>query len=58
MQVFETILRYYNSSKYLTTNLYLQNVWKIQLHLNEEVENEDEATSNMTKQMKPQFKNY
>ncbi|XP_031276745.1 zinc finger BED domain-containing protein RICESLEEPER 2-like [Pistacia vera] len=42
----------------LERNLYLRNVWRVQVRLYEEMENEDEVLSTMASQMKEKFDKY
>ncbi|KAJ8754998.1 hypothetical protein K2173_015510 [Erythroxylum novogranatense] len=58
LKPFYDITTLFSGSKYPTANLYLQNVWKIQLCLIEEMESRDEVVSSMARQMKPKFDKY
>ncbi|XP_031272128.1 zinc finger BED domain-containing protein RICESLEEPER 2-like isoform X1 [Pistacia vera] len=58
LQPFYEITTLFSGSQYPTANLYLRNVWRIQVRLYEEMENEDEVLSTMASQMKGKFDKY
>ncbi|XP_031282330.1 zinc finger BED domain-containing protein RICESLEEPER 2-like [Pistacia vera] len=58
LQPFYEITTLFSGSQYPTANLYLRNVWRIQVRLYEEMENEDEVLSTMASQIKGKFDKY
>ncbi|XP_031268697.1 zinc finger BED domain-containing protein RICESLEEPER 2-like [Pistacia vera] len=58
LQPFYEITTLFSGSQYPTANLHLKNVWRIQVRLYEEMENEDEVLSTMASQMKGKFDKY
>ena len=45
-------------SRYPTSNLYFDNVWRIQLHISKEIDDDDEVIKAMAKGMKEKFDKY
>ncbi|XP_031279086.1 zinc finger BED domain-containing protein RICESLEEPER 2-like [Pistacia vera] len=58
LQPFYDTTTLFSGSQYPTANLYLRNVWRVQVRLYEEMENEDEVLSTMASQMKVKFDKY
>ncbi|XP_031256004.1 zinc finger BED domain-containing protein RICESLEEPER 1-like [Pistacia vera] len=58
LQPFYEIITLFSGSQYPTAILHLRNVWRIQVRLYEEMENEDEVLNTMASQMKGKFDKY
>ena len=58
LKPFYDITTPFSGTQYLTTNLYFHGVWKIHLHILEEMEDEDVVISDMAKSMKEKFDKY
>ncbi|XP_031249010.1 zinc finger BED domain-containing protein RICESLEEPER 2-like [Pistacia vera] len=55
LQPFYEITTLFSGSQYLTANLYLRNVWRVQVRLYEEMENEDEVHTILDPHFKFEF---
>lgn len=58
LKVFYDLVKLFSGRTYLTTNLYFQSVWKIQLHLKETLQSDYDFVRDMAKRMKEKFGKY